>query len=457
MPVSAPRTLPVVAALVAAVVWAVWTFLVRGDVETSPGRQAAGWALTVVGCVALLWRHRWPVPVAVLVLACAGVYFPLSGEDVPLLVLAFGVALYTVAAEGRLVAAVTIALVTLLAVAYGELGLSGRARHVDDSALFLLVGWFVGLVAAGYAHRTRQAYLHEAEQRALAAEREKDVRARQSAAEERLRIARELHDALGHSISLINVQANAALHRQAKDPSRTGELVEAMESVRDAGRDALRELRATLGVLRQVDEAAPRSPAMPAGREGLSPADVEGLAGGARRAGIDVRVEVDVRAELPPQVGTGAYRIVQESLTNVVRHARARTVRVRVWDEDAGEDGRESEGEPAVLRVRIEDDGQGAAPGATPGATDAGDGGDGGDAGDGGAGGRTSGGSGSAGDAGEGSGISGMAERARALGGTLTARNAYAPPGGAGAGAPGAATGFVVEARLPLRDFGEGM
>ena len=426
MPTTTHRTRTAVAVLAAVAVTVVWVVFVRNEADEAPARAAVGWALTVAGCGALYWRRRWPVAVAVFVLACSLVYFPLTTQDVPVLVLALAVALYTVAAERRLAAAVTIALVTLLIVGYGELGISQGRRHVDDAALFLLVGWFVGLIAAGYAQRTRQAYLREVEQRALAAEREKDVRARQSATEERLRIARELHDELGHSISLISVQAAAALHRQARDPSRVGELVSAMESVRDASRDALRELRATLGVLRQVDEAVSMTgkaasttgEAVSMTGEAVRAADaalaapveaglsgIEGLGERAVRAGVDVRVSVDVRAELPPRAGAAAYRIVQESLTNVVRHAHARTARVCVRDE--------GEGESAVLRVRVEDDGRGAPPGV------------------------------------RGSGISGMEERARALGGTLSVRSADGDGGGAGTGA---GTGFVVEARLP---FGE--
>jgi signal transduction histidine kinase len=428
MPTTTHRTLTAVAVLAAVAVTVVWVVFVRNEADEAPVRAAAGWALTVAGCGALYWRRRWPVAVAVFVLACTLVYFPITTQDVPVLVLALAVALYTVAAERRLAAAVTIALVTLLIVGYGELGISQGRRHVDDAALFLLVGWFVGLIAAGYAQRTRQAYLREVEQRALAAEREKDVRARQSATEERLRIARELHDELGHSISLISVQAAAALHRQARDPSRVGELVSAMESVRDASRDALRELRATLGVLRQVDEAASMTggaastadeavragdtvraadvaPAAPV-EAGLS--GIEGLGERAVRAGVDVRVSVDVRAELPPRAGAAAYRIVQESLTNVVRHAHARTARVCVRDE--------GEGESAVLRVRVEDDGRGAPPGV------------------------------------RGSGISGMEERARALGGTLSVRSADGDGEGSGTGA---GTGFVVEARLPFCELTE--
>ncbi|MFD1828803.1 sensor histidine kinase [Streptomyces desertarenae] len=363
-------------------------------------KMALDWALIAAGCGALYWRRRWPVPVALAVLLCAGLYYPVNPYDSPLLMLAYVVALYTVAAEGHMGAAVTLAVVTMLAVGYGELVTDpGEERHVDDAAMVLLTGWLFGVVAVGHAQRNRQAYLREVEQRAVAAEREKEVRARQSATEERLRIARELHDVIGHSLSLINVQSGAALHRYAKRPEETGALVAALEAVRSSSGDALRELRATLGVLRQADEeAVPTAPA-----PGLE--DVGALVERARAAGLDARLVVEGRRErpVPPQVGLAAYRIVQESLTNAVRHARARraVVTVRYGGGD--------------VRVRVEDDGRGAPEGAGPPAGE---------------------------DAG--SGIAGMAERARALGGGLTAGNV--PAGGA------PVRGFRVEARLPLGD-----
>jgi signal transduction histidine kinase len=238
-------------------------------------------------------------------------------------------------------------------------------------------------MAFGHAIRVRQAYLHEARQRALSAERERDARAQQSATAERLRIARELHDVLGHNISLINVQSAAALHRRAKRPGETAELVQALESVRDISREALRELRATLGVLRQVDEAAPTAPA--AGLDRLPE-----LTDRAGAAGLDVRLTTEGEpASLSPQISLAAYRVVQESLTNVTRHSGATSVTVTVAYA------------PDRLRLTVEDDGRGAPDDAT------------------------------------GSGITGMTERARALGGDLTAENT--------------GTGFRVTAELPLR------
>jgi signal transduction histidine kinase len=389
-----------VAVAAAVVLLLVWDAGRDGFGEESWPRAALGWTLIAVGCGALWWRRRYPVAVAAVALLCNALYFPFADRDVPLLVVAFAVALFTVAAEGHLVAAVTLAVVTTLAVVLSELVLDGGRRHVDDTAIFLLTGWFVGLVAAGNAYSTRLAYLREAEQRARAAEREKDVRARQSATEERLRIARELHDVLGHNISLINVQSAAALHRYAKRGEAAADaMLPAMEAVRDTSRDALRELRATLGVMRQVDDAAaaPTSPAV-TGLAGI--AELAERTGG---AGLRVRVELPGDGDdgdLPPQVGLAAYRIVQEALTNVVRHAGARTAEVRVrWD---GPD----------LLVAVRDDGHGVPP---------------------------------EGDVRpQGSGLGGMSARARALGGELTTGNVT--------DAAGTVRGFRVEARLPVRE-----
>ena len=369
------------------------------------------WLLIAVGCGVLYWRRRWPVPVALVALLCAGVYYPVNPYDSALPMIAYVVALYTVAAGGHLAAAVALAVLTMLAVGYGELvPRPGERRHVDDAAMVLLTGWLFGVIAFGHAQRNRQAYLREVERRASAAEREKEVRARQSATEERLRIARELHDVIGHSLSLINVQSGAALHRHARRPEGTAELVAALEAVRATSKDALRELRATLGVLRQAgEEAAPTAPA-----PGLE--EVRGLVERARAAGLDARLETEgPRGRLvPPQVGHAAYRIVQESLTNVARHARARRAVVTLRYE--GDD----------LRVRVEDDGRGAPEGAD-----------------------------AAAGAGTGSGIAGMAERARALGGELTAGNVRGNgEGGGDGGGRGPVRGFRVEARLPLGDGG---
>ncbi|MER7107553.1 sensor histidine kinase [Streptomyces sp. NPDC000229] len=374
--------------LTAALFVVIWTVVAtaRAGYGSEPlASTLIEWALIVVGCGALYFRHRWPVAVAVVTLLVCGTYYPMSEHDGPL-VLTFALALYTTAAEGRFVASVALAAVTLLAVGLGEIRQAPGNRQIDDTSLVMLAGWLISLVAVGRAQRTRIAYLHEVEQRALAAEREQEARARQSATEERLRIARELHDVLGHSISLINVQAGAVLHRLSKKPAPEVALPaaqEALEAVKATSKDALRELRATLGVLRQADEAAPTAPVSGLDRLGE-------LVGRARSAGLDVSVRTEgAPRPLPPPLDLAAYRIVQESLTNVTRHARAHAAAITLsWADDE-------------LRLRIEDDGEGSPDEHAPG-----------------------------------SGIRGMAERARALGGDLTARNT--------------ADGFRVTARLPL-------
>ncbi|WP_255308057.1 sensor histidine kinase [Streptomyces marincola] len=366
-----------------------------GDVAVSfLVAEEGGWSaafgsrcLLVLGWLAVALRHRRPVPCAAAVLAAGTVFYPMASVDGVSPLLHFVIVLYTAARAGHLVAAVALVAASMLLIGWGEFSLAhqdGR-REVDNIALVLISGWFLSAVSFGHAARVRQAYMREAEERVRAAERERDVRARQSAIEERLRIARELHDVLGHSISLINVQAAAAVHRSAKRPGETEELVGALESVRATSKDALRELRATLGVLRQVDEEAPTDPA-PAGLERIGE-----LADRAAATGLDVRCRTTGEPPpVPPQISLAAYRIVQESLTNVTRHARATRADIRLAFA------------PGELRVDVTDDGRGAAPG--PGAP--------------------------------GSGIAGMRERARALGGDLTAA--------------GTGSGFRVAARLPL-------
>ncbi|GAB3121853.1 sensor histidine kinase [Streptomyces calidiresistens] len=342
-----------------------------------------GRLLVLTGCVTLAFRERGPVPVAVVVLLLTALYYPLGEQDGALMMVLYALALHHLAVAGRLIAAGVLAGVTLLAIAYAEAVTRAHGGgNVDDMAFLLIIGWFVGVIAFGHATRVRQDYLQEARRRALAAERERDARAQQVATAERLRIARELHDVLGHNISLIHVQTAAALHRGAKRPGETAELVRALESARDISREALRELRATLGVLRQVDEAAPTAPT--AGLDRLPE-----LVDRARATGLDVRLVTEGEpVALSPGVSLAAYRIVQESLTNVTRHSGADTARVTVTHT------------PDLLRLTIEDNGTG-----DPGET-------------------------------TGSGIAGMTERARALGGVLTARTT--------------GTGFRVTAELPL-------
>jgi signal transduction histidine kinase len=221
-------------------------------------------------------------------------------------------------------------------------------------------------------------------QRRLAAERTRAEETRRRAGEERMRIARELHDVLAHNISLINVQAGVALHLMDEQP---GQSRSALVAIKQASNDALGELRSVLDVLRQGDEAEPRSPA-----SGL--AQLDRLVAGAGATGLAVRTRVEGRPRpLPAGTDLAAFRIVQEALTNVTRHAGPATATVLVG---YGEE---------ELTVQVGDDGRGPA----------------------------------SNGAGQGNGIRGMRERAAALGGELTTGPR---PGG----------GFRVLARLPLDD-----
>ncbi|GAA1875043.1 sensor histidine kinase [Actinomadura bangladeshensis] len=324
---------------------------------------AYGWALIAVACGALYLRRSAPVAVAAVTLAACGIYYPATDPDGPL-VITFVIALYTAAAAGRLTTAALLAAAAIAGTVYGD-GRDG-ADHLADAAPFLLAGWFVAVIAIGGVVRNRRAYLREAQERARVAERGREAEARRRAVEERLRIARELHDVLGHNISLINVQATAALHGLHREPQQAEA---ALTAIKQASKDTLREMRATLGVLRQVDEAAPVAPA-----PGL--ARLEELTSGISAAGLTIRtkIEGDPRP-LPAETDLAAFRIVQEALTNVTRHSTASTATVRVgFAEDE-------------VTVSVEDDGVPSPPGAS----------------------------------GDGSGIRGMRDRAASLGGALEA------------------------------------
>ncbi|WP_246649682.1 sensor histidine kinase [Nonomuraea coxensis] len=314
--------------------------------------------LPLVASAATLARRRFPVAALIVVALCVAVYYPWGRLDGPLLVLAF-VALYTAADLGHLTAAIATGGTLLLAMGLGE---AGGTRHVDDSMFVAIGGWVVAAVAFGGVTRTRRAYLLEAERRAADAEHSKEEEARRRASEERLRIARELHDVLGHNISMINVQAAAALHGLKKRPE---EAERALRTIKDTSKETLRELRTTLGVLRQVDEGVPTAPA-----DSLARMDALVAA-----SGLTVRTELAGPLDaLPTEVDLAAARIIREALTNVSRHSGAAEARLSAVCRD-GE-----------LVVRVEDDG----PGVTY-------------------------------DGGSGFGLRGMRERATALGGTLEA------------------------------------
>jgi signal transduction histidine kinase len=244
---------------------------------------------------------------------------------------------------------------------------------------FYATGWLVSGGITLVAFRMWQLHIREVEQRAEEAERASEEVAARRAAEERLRIARDLHDSLTHSISVVQVQAGVAAHLARK---RGEEVPPALLAIHEASADAARELRATLGVLRQDGEP---------GSNGLD--RLPALIARARSAGLPATVTVTGTARpLPADIGQAAYRIVQEALTNITRHAGQAAASVHLCYQ------------PDALTVQVDDDGPG--PAQQPGVP--------------------------------GLGLIGMRERVSALGGRLHA-------------GPRPHGGFRVWAELPLR------
>jgi signal transduction histidine kinase len=333
---------------------------------------AADWLLLIVGPLALLFWRRWPV--AVLWVAFAATLTPSGVWPAHLSLIA---AFFLAATSGHRYAAwVVIAVgylssVWLAPLAFGQPG-------VSPAFALALAGWLAVLVIAAEAVRLRR-------ERAAEARSARAVDARRRATEERLYMARDLHDVIGHNISLINVQAGVGLDLVDTRPEAARA---ALEAIKTASKEALNELRAMLAALRNSEEDAPRAPT-----PGL--ARLDELVELTRAAGIAVVVQiVGERRGLPAALDLAAYRIVQESLTNVARHARPATATVRLAYRADG------------LDIDVSDNGEAAT-------------GNGGHL------------------PGTGSGIGGMHERAVALGGRLTA-------------GPRDGGGFTVSAHLPI-------
>jgi signal transduction histidine kinase len=349
------------------------TLAARGQPEREP-LDALAYALLAVGPLALAARRRYPVAVLAVAFATTLAY---SLTDYPRGPIFFGliVAFFTVVTIGHRLAAI-------LSLVLGYVGflwlpyLVGTEPAPSLAASLGLAAWLLVLLSAAEFVRVRR-------ERAQEASRMQEEEARRRASEERLRIARELHDALGHHIALINVQAGVALHlgEELSEQARAS-----LDAIRQASKEALTELRSVLDILRQVDEHAPRAPTPTLRR-------INDLVSGAAAAGLQVRTETvgEVRP-LPFGIDVAAFRILQEALTNVARHAGSAnaTVHVAYGDRD--------------LTVQVDDDGRGPGPD---------------------------------GVTGSGKGILGMRERVAALGGEL--ETGPRPEGG-----------FRVRARLPL-------
>ena len=363
--------------------------------------RAAGWRdpdalaylLLVGGAAALLFRRRWPLPVLAVTLACGLAYAARNYPEGPSQ-LAVYPALWTVALTlprrqawlAAAVAAVAAASVELFL--YGDTMFDGEPLYAAVTVLAAM--WW------GEAVRARRAYVAELRDRAERAERSREEEARRRVDEERLRIARELHDVVSHTIGVISVQAGVAAHLLHRRPDKAAD---SLAAIRQASDEALGELHAMLGVLRQGDGDGGRAPLAPA--PGL--AELDALVAQAAGAGIEVKVAVEGEPRrLPSPVDLACYRVVQESLTNVVRHAAASQAEITVTHLD----------DRVVVEVLDDGNGVESASGRRSGDSDRQV--------------RRS-----------GQGIPGMRERARALGGSL---EAGPRPGG----------GFRVQASLPV-------
>jgi signal transduction histidine kinase len=279
-----------------------------------------GIALLLLQVVPLLWRRRYPSLVLLLVAAAFGARV-LLGFNAGIAGLGLLVAMYSVAAYDVGVRRLFFLVVAGLGfiggfVAFGVTG-NPRSFAITVPSVFFVAAWLFG----DYL-RTRRAYVAQLEERTARLERARDQDRRLAADEERTRIARELHDVVAHDVSVIAIQAGAARAVQATRPEAAAQALGLIETT---ARETLIELNRLLGVLRgSTGAAADRRP-----QPGID--QLAGLVEGLRAAGleVDARVEGDARS-LPPAVDLSAYRIVQEATTNVLKHAHARRVDIRV-------------------------------------------------------------------------------------------------------------------------------
>ena len=328
--------------------------------------------------LALAARRRWPLPTYAVALGCTMAYLLGGSPPGPILAAPFAGLLAVIATRSpRLWLAAAAAGAALLALAHG-LGQGWSPGVVVFAAVWLALA---GAIGTGVQARRR--FAAEVRARARLAEESRQEQARRRIAEERLRIAREMHDVMGHSLAVVTLQAGVAAHLLETRPE---DARQAIAAIRQVSRKALGELRYELAMLRGEGGDGPGWAPTPGLR------DLGELVASVRDAGLDVRLDADLPAGVPEIVSAAAYRIVQEALTNVARHAGPRAVAaVRVA---AAEE---------VLSVEVADDGRGM-PAGTP----------------------------------EGTGLTGMRERVEALGGELRAGNAPQ-------------RGFSVQASLPWR------
>ncbi len=304
---------------VSAVGVAAATILVASYLSGGHDPDPLGDVLLAASAVPLALRRSAPVASLAAIVVLAVAYAAVNGPNA-VYALPLGVALYAAtSARGWRVAATAVAMVALGSLVVGSV--TGHAHLGDMGNATWVAGWLVASIVLGEESRARRQLVRQAEQRVVEAERTREAEAVRRVGEERIRIARELHDALAHRISVINVQASAGLHLMDRQPEQARL---ALTAIHSASKEALVELRATLGVLRQADEREPRPP-----DPGL--AQLDGIIEDARSTGLSVSMSVDGAPRvLPAGVDLAAYRIVQESLTNVIRHGHAATTRIAI-------------------------------------------------------------------------------------------------------------------------------
>ncbi|MEV5436453.1 sensor histidine kinase [Streptomyces sp. NPDC052682] len=266
--------------------------------------------LIALGAAALVFRRRVPRTVLALTGTCS-VVESVTGDPRAPVAMSAVVALYTVASTTDRPTTWRVGLLTMT-VLTGAAMICGPLPWYAQENLAIFAWTGIG-ATAGDAVRSRRAVVRAIRERAERAERTREEEARRRVAEERLRIARDLHDVVAHHIALVNVQAGVAAHVMDKRPDQAKE---ALAHVREASRSALDELRATVGLLRQSgDPEAPTEPV--AGLDRL-----DELVGTFRSAGLHVEVaRTDQGTTLPAAVDLAAYRVIQEALTNVQKHA----------------------------------------------------------------------------------------------------------------------------------------
>ncbi|WP_067824686.1 sensor histidine kinase [Nocardia inohanensis] len=346
-----------------------------------------GYLLLLLPGAALLVRRRLPLTVFAVSALASAVYYALDFPDGPGW-LALFVAVYTLTARGD-------GHRSLLIAGSGIVALTAiwliSATDIEPPAaigwVYFRIGASIMSAALGESVRSRKIIATQALERAALAERTREEQARARVDAERLRIAREVHDTVAHAIAIINVQSGVTAHVLDKRPEQARA---ALRTIEQTSSRALAEMRAVLGVLRDDDDGRVPHPGL---------AQVGELADRARAAGLEVEIATPAPpAPIPTAIENAVYRILQESLTNVIRHAGPTRVTVALRYEEES------------VQIRVTDAGRtpGAKPAAAVAATDR-----------------------------NGYGIPGMRERCRLLGGELTA--APLPDGG-----------FTVSARLPL-------